>query len=537
MTRAALYARFSTDRQSDASIDDQFRVCRARAAALGLDVVAEHADQAVSGATRVGDRPGGTALLADALAGRFDVLLLEGLDRLARDQVEQEAIVRRLEHRAIRIVGCSDGYDTAAGKGRKILRGVRGLLNEVYLDDLADKVHRGLDGRVLAGLHAGGLSYGYRSRSIGANARGESLGHRLEVDEQQADVVRWIYAHYAAGWSCQRLAADLNARGVRGPRGGTWSVSALYGSPAKGAGVLNNELYVGRYVWNRSQWIKDPDTRKRQRFVRPRAEWRVDERPELRIVTDDAWRAVRARMDTPRTTGGRRGRGGAPTTLLGGLMRCGICGGPMIAINARDYGCAAHKDRGPAVCAGVRIRRQVAELRLTAHVRDELLAPARLAELERQVRERLAAIQRESAGAHRQAAARRAELDREIERLTDAIAAVGISPALAERLKKAERTREALDGPPARAPSVDVGSGLRAHLRARALDLAGALARDTARGRDVLRDLLGEVRLKPDGEALYAEFEPAADRALLAAGGVSLGRVAGEGFEPSTFGL
>ena len=53
---------------------------------------------------------------------------------------------------------------------------------------------------------------------------------------------RQVLVRLRAGESCPRIAADLNARGVRGPRGGTWCVSALYGSPAKGAGVLNNEL-------------------------------------------------------------------------------------------------------------------------------------------------------------------------------------------------------------------------------------------------------------------------------------------------------
>jgi hypothetical protein len=126
------------------------------------------------------------------------------------------------------------------------------------------------------------MSYGYRSVVAGANARGDPIGHRLEIDEAQAEIVREIFARYVAGESCQRIAADLNARAVRGPRGGTWCVSALYGSPAKGAGVLNNELYVGRYVWNRSKWIKNPDTGKRERFIRPESEWRPGPRAARR---------------------------------------------------------------------------------------------------------------------------------------------------------------------------------------------------------------------------------------------------------------
>ena len=103
---AIVYARFSTDKQSDSSLQDQTRICRARADVLELNVVAVHRDRAVSGASCVQGRPGGRALLTDALAGRFSVLLVESLDRLSRDQVEQETIVRRLNtgehHRRVR---------------------------------------------------------------------------------------------------------------------------------------------------------------------------------------------------------------------------------------------------------------------------------------------------------------------------------------------------------------------------------------------------------------------------------------------------
>src|SRR5574340_160364 len=110
--RAAIYARYSPDRQSETSLADPFRRARDRAAALGLTVAAEHGDDAISASIPVGARPGGKALLADALAGRCDVVLLEGLDRLSREIGEQERIVKRLEHRGIRIIGIADGYDS-----------------------------------------------------------------------------------------------------------------------------------------------------------------------------------------------------------------------------------------------------------------------------------------------------------------------------------------------------------------------------------------------------------------------------------------
>lgn len=524
--RAAIYARFSTELQSVASIEDQTRVCRERAAALGLTVISVHSDCAISGATPVNRRPGASTCVAEALAGRFDVLLVESLDRLSRNLVEQETVIRRLEHRGIRIVGVSDGYDSNSGAGRKLLRGVRGLISETYLDDLRAKTHRGLVGQIERGYHAGGLSYGYRSVVAGVNARGEPIGHRLEIDEAQAVIVREIFARYAEGESCQRIAADLNARGVRGPRGGTWCVSALYGSPAKGAGVLNNELYVGRYVWNRSKWIKNPDTGRRERFIRPQAEWRSVPRPELRILDDDPWQAVRERMASPRRTGGRKGRGGMPTTLLGGILRCGRCGGSVVKVNARAYGCAAHKDRGPTVCSGIVASHADVDRVVLEYVRGALTAPDVLAWIEQEALRRAAELARMSDQIDTDRG-REQRVQREIERLTDAIAQMGLSTALAERLRKAEAERDALERARRRSAVAPLPSAIRAQVHALVTGLEAALRTDVARARDALRAMLGDVQLIQDNGAVYAECDNAAERLLLAVGGVSMGRVAG----------
>ena len=231
--RAALYARYSTDLQRPTSIEDQVRLARARADSANLEVVAVHSDEGVSGSVPIEQRPGGRALMADAAALRFDVLILEALDRFSRNLVDQERVVRRLEFDGIRIIGVVDGYDSAH-EGREMMRAVRGSFNEQLLRDIAKKTHRGLRGQIARGYHAGGLSFGYRSVIAGLDAKGEPVGHRLEIEPAEADVVRWLFARYAEGLSCQRLVADLNGRHVPAPRGGTWAVSALYGSPNKG---------------------------------------------------------------------------------------------------------------------------------------------------------------------------------------------------------------------------------------------------------------------------------------------------------------
>lgn len=520
--RSAIYARYSTDRQRETSIEDQSRVCRDQAAASGWQVVAVHSDEGVSGSTPVAARRGGAALLADALAGRFELLLLEGLDRLSRDLVEQETIVRRLEHRGIRILGISDGYDSHSA-ARKLHRGMRGLINEVYLDDLRSKTHRGLQGQVERGLAAGGIGYGYRS------IPGPD-GARLEIDEPKAAIVREIFEAYAAGRSGQRIAADLNARRIPSPRGGTWAVSALYGNSAKGSGILHNEAYIGRIIWNRSQWVKDPDTQRRQRLDRPRSEWVTVERPELRIVSQDLWEAVRARFSGPRRAGGGKGPGPRPVTLLGGLLTCGRCGGALVAVSARAYGCAARKDRGPAVCAGTLVRRDLAETRLLSEIRALLLSPEAIAEMRAEVARAIAEQSETSQDDQRAARQRLATLEAELGRLVDAIATVGVSEALAERLRRTEAelaaARQAAALATHRPPVADPEEVVAAY-RELLADLASAVSTDIPKARQILAELLGRVVIKSSPEGIFAELEttPAAIAAgsslILVAGGRS----------------
>lgn len=478
-------------------------------------------------------RKGGKALLADALASRFDVLIVEGLDRLSRDMGEQDQVVKRLEYRGLRLIGTSDGYDTLA-KGRKVMRVARGLVNELYLDDLRDKTHRGLAGQFSRGCSAGGKSYGYTTQPApGGN------GRHLVVDEAQAAHVRWIFEQAADGHSQRAIAHQLNQRGVPSPRGGTWAVSALHGSSAKGLGLLNNRLYVGEITWNRRQWLKDPETGARRYVERPRAEWQTRQAPELRIVPEDLWQRVQGRTRPGPAPGLQPLRGAAGKTLFGGLLTCPTCSGPIIAINAQRYGCGTHKDRGAAVCANsATFLRAVVDRRLVAELRDELLHPSALAELQAAVRAQLASQARErssAAAAPSQASARKrlAELQGEISRLVDALATVGISAAIAGRLQAAEAEQAQLEAHLAARPkkSVDASAQLiddvTARYRRLVLQLQDVLNEhgDRQRTRQILADMLGPVTLIRDLESgeNYAELEEPAERLLLATVSESLG--------------
>ena len=171
--KVAIYARYSSDNQRDASIADQMRVCRAFAERQGWTVTEEYSDHAVSGATLL--RAGFQSLMRDALNRRFDVVLAESLDRFSLDQEDTAGLFKRLTFAGVHIVTLAEGDIT------HLHIGFKGTMNALFLKDLAEKTHRGLRGRIEDGKSAGGLCYGYRvvkTLSGGNVTTGEREIHR-----------------------------------------------------------------------------------------------------------------------------------------------------------------------------------------------------------------------------------------------------------------------------------------------------------------------------------------------------------------------
>ncbi len=531
--RCAIYARYSTDRQSEMSIRDQVQAAATYAKAQGWIVVATHTDSEQSGSTPVALRPGGKGLLADVMAKRFDILLVEDLSRLSRRVAESESLIHRLESRGIRIVGMSDSYDTRS-KGRKVMRIARGMFNEIYIDDVRDKTHRGLVGNMNRGMSAGGRSYGYTSLKT-------AVGYQLTVNQEEAAHVRWVFEQIDAGHSPRWIVHQLNARGVPSARGSTWAVSAVAGSTQRGLGMLNNQLYIGMHIWNRSQWVKDPDTGKRRRVARPEAEWINRQDESLRIVSQELWDRVQARIQGA-TQPGRGGKGGVHRTLFGGLIRCGVCGGPVIAVNTLRYGCGIHKDRGSAVCANNRtLARETMDARLLTTVREELLQPDLLPIVKAEVKRLMAVHSRTARMSNTDTRKRLQEVESQIGNLVAALASVGFSPAVATALKAAEAEKDELQaalGTTMPKNAVLAIDDVEARYKRLLMRLRSALDdEDRAAVREMLHQLMGQMTFAPAGDDVAIGFDEPAERLLYATAGESLGLVAGAGFEPTTFGL
>jgi site-specific DNA recombinase len=105
--RVSIYARYSSDKQREASIEDQVRLCEERAAREGWRVVKRYTDHAISGASLM--RRGIQALMQDAQSGKFDVVLTESLDRISRDQEDIAGVYKRLRFAGVKIHTLSEG--------------------------------------------------------------------------------------------------------------------------------------------------------------------------------------------------------------------------------------------------------------------------------------------------------------------------------------------------------------------------------------------------------------------------------------------
>ena len=547
MPNAAIYARYSTDMQREASIEDQVRLCAERAEVDGLSIIETYTDHATSGSTLL--RSGIQALLHDAASGRFDILISEALDRLSRDQEDIAGIYKRLSFAGVKIITLSEG------EINQLHIGLKGTMNALFLKDLADKTRRGLRGRVEAGKSGGGKSYGYDVVKT-FDADGEAIRGDRTINKSEAAIITRIFKSYSVGKSPKAIAAHLNAESIPGPRGNSWGQSTINGNRQRGTGILNNELYIGRLVWNRLRYVKDPETGKRVSRLNPEGEWSVQEVPDLRIVDQNLWGQVKKRqgkLELNKTKKQYFWTKQRPRYLLSGLIRCGVCGGGFSVISQTHIGCANARNKG--TCTERRsIKRTTLEDIVLDGLKHQLMEPELCKVFaEEYIKEltRLHAQNRDSRNTHE---AELNRIDRDLEKLVDAICAGVAADRIKDRMVALEQRKAELTATLEQAPDANVviHPNMGRFYRERVAQLAETLRGDDARSEatEILRGLI---------EAIAVEFDEAGKPQISItgdlAGMLSLSQankkaasvseddvqqiklVAGVGFEPTTFRL
>ena len=194
-------------------------------------------------------------------------------------------------------------------------------------------------------MSAGSIGFGYR---VDPTEKGKRL-----INDGEAAVVKRIFTEYADGQSPRALAAKLNREKVPGPKGREWGDTTIRGQLDRGTGLLNNELYIGRLVWDRCSYVKNMTTGRRQARPKDQSEWVVTEVPELRIIDDELWQRVKARQAVVHTE-----------------MR--VCGSPFVVQDYYRYGCNRVRSKGN--CSNtIKVPRAELEQRLTAAITAKLM--------------------------------------------------------------------------------------------------------------------------------------------------------------------
>lgn len=448
--RAAIYTRFSTDKQS--STKAQLDVCKAICRREGFRVVHTYSDEAISGGTN--RRPEYLRMMEAARAKLFEVIVSEDTSRLWRNMAHQWPALKELQDLRIHVVG-HGGLDTRR-EDSTISLAVQGAMADAYRAEIARRTKRSLMEKAKNGDLTGGRSYGYRHKK----------GKRV-IEPDEAKVVRRIYEQRAKGWSVLRIVRGLNVDNIPSPGANrkresdkkpAWHMSAVAGDPRRGIGILNNELYRGNVIYNRSVWVRGAADSEKRTPSQTDKDDRIEHHFEsLRIVPESLWLKVQRIQteDSPKRLAIRKGIKGSvwkarPKLWLSGILACESCRSNL-AIFGREYVC-------PSARAGkcdnkVHLRREVAEARVLDFLRKHVLDPDRMQGEIKRV-EKLLKVREKEEAAEARMAVDRSELrriDSEIAKIKKlavgaTIKEAALNAALAEKAEVMERARLGVTG-------------------------------------------------------------------------------------------
>lgn len=526
--RAAIYARYSSEKQNALSIDQQVRKCREDAKTRGLCVPDEHiySDEAVSGATH--DRPALSHLLLAAKRNPqpFTTILIDDTSRLSRCIADSSRIYDQLRYLGIRVVFVSQNIDTN-NEQSDVLLGIHGIVDQIYLQDLRKRTRRGMEELAIKGLHTGGRVFGYRNVPIesanewDAHGRPEILGVRLEVEPKEAETVKRIFERCVAGHGMKRIAIDLNDEGILSPQpqkgrvSRSWCQSSVHH-------ILHNERYRGVVIWGKTRKLLSTETRKRIYRKKPQSEWHRKEIPAQRIISDQLWAAAQDRLRLMHglygegsKNGIRGGRAAGSPYLFTGLLKCSVCEGSVTIVSGKSgkrqdsrYGCSMHAYRGSKVCENnLLIFRRSLEEQLLAGLQAKVFHPDVMKYTLRRFEEELTKIVDSRKTEVSSSVQRKLTIEQQIANCANAIAEGQPSKSLTAKLRELELELEILahridnERPEtSRSRAFDVRKFVEVRLR----DLRASLNSEPGIARAAIAKHVEKIKLTPDGRIYMA---------------------------------
>ena len=452
--KVAIYARYSSENQSAKSIDDQIRVCKNYIQEHEMTVDDNHIyiDEAISGS--IVNRPGLQALERAAENKEFEALAVDDLSRLSRSNHQMLTLVLKFNYLQIKIISVSDGIVTGDDNSKLGIQ-IRGLINELYLDDLRKKTMRGLEGQKIRGFSTGESVYGYYTQPVGElklNKKGqpkyEGMVHKINPDE--ADIVKRIYREFVEGKSLGKIVKDLNQGKVPTKKGrsGGWNTSTI-------SRILKNEKYIGLWVWRKWKNVRDPLTGKRKQVPRQEKEQLSISKCELAIIDKETWEKAQKRWKELEGTWPVRKKNknikqksytrANPTHLLTGLMRCQKCSGAIVLISGKGngyYGCYNAKRK---TCDNnLLVPRKRVEETIISELKEEILTTENLEYVYKNLEKLIAKGLNETPELIKKKKSQYEKATIEIQNYLNFIKSGNFSKAVSEALNEAEKKGENL---------------------------------------------------------------------------------------------
>ena len=292
-----IYARYSSENQSEESITAQIRACTEYAVRNGHTVVKHYIDRAMS--ARSDQRPQFQQMINDAKQHEFQGIIVHKLDRFSRDRYDHAFYRKELKKANVKLYSVLENLDDSPES--VVLESVLEGFSEYYSKNLARETRKGLKEIALQAKYTGGtVLYGY---SV------DEDGHFI-INEAEATVIRKIYDACYNKTGYNRLLDELRIEGVRTRYGNYFTASSFYY-------ILKNPQYCGDYVYSTVGERKHA-----------KGKVIVQENAVPAIIPKAKWQAVQVLMAQRRKKGGNH-RNAKEVFLLSGILYCGKCGAPM----------------------------------------------------------------------------------------------------------------------------------------------------------------------------------------------------------------
>jgi len=383
---------------------------------MGWEILAEHiySDKAVSGKS-IAPRVEFNKLMEVVKSGKapFQYLIVNSTSRVARNLRDALKICAQFKFYGINVHYVSQGIDTAQETYETLMM-AHGLVDALYIKGISKETHKAIEGQVLKGYSGGGRHYGYNSRPVygdGIDQDGNRvrIAREYVIDPEEAKTIIRIFTYFgikgkSVKWIVNLLNKELKETGEPKSPGGTeWCVSTIIGSKRAFRGILNNEMFIGKYIWNKTTTKINPETDGKRMVVNDPGTWAVFENQDIRIVSDELWAAAKKRQKEIK----KLAQGGFNKTkilysehLLTKLAKCGTCGGSFGIVSGgphKKYGCSTNWNKGKYVCPNnTKIKGRAFEEAIVLTLCRELLKKDPLALLTSEIHVSLDEIVRET---------------------------------------------------------------------------------------------------------------------------------------------